>query len=233
MFFNFVWDGKGDKVKHNIMINDYENGGLRMIDIKIFNKALKSSWVKKYLDPENQGKWKLLFDYELQNLGGVEFFRTNLNKQDLLKTIKTAKAFTSEILHIWSEISLETNFSSIDQLKAQSLWHNSLIRVGNKPVYYRSWSVKGVKTVGHLMNDANSFLSFSDFKELYDIKTNFLTFQGISSAVKALQKSNEANFNSCNTAYETTFDTFLKTTKPKRLTYKILTSNRMHARNTR
>ena len=88
MFFNFVWDGKGDKVKHNIMINDYENGGLRMIDIKIFNKALKSSWVKKYLDPENQGKWKLLFDYELQNLGGVEFFRTNLNKQDLLKTIK-------------------------------------------------------------------------------------------------------------------------------------------------
>ena len=141
---------------------------------KIFNKALKSSWVKKYLDPENQGKWKLLFDYELQNLGGVEFFRTNLNKQDLLKTIKTAKAFTSEILHIWSEISLETNVSSIDQLKAQSLWHNSLIRVGNKPVYYRSWSVKGVKTVGHLMNDANSFLSFSDFKELYDTKTNFL-----------------------------------------------------------
>ena len=69
---------------------------------------------------------------------------TNLNKQDLLKTIKTAEAFTSEILHIWSEISLETNVSSIDQLKAQSLWHNSLIRVGNKPVYYRSWSVKGV-----------------------------------------------------------------------------------------
>ena len=50
------------------MINDYENGGLRMIDIKIFGKVLKSSWVKKYLDPENQGKWKLLFDYELQNL---------------------------------------------------------------------------------------------------------------------------------------------------------------------
>ena len=80
------------------------------------------------------------------------------------------------------------------------------------------------KTVGHLMNDANSFLSFSDFKELYDIKTNFLTFQGILSAVKALQKSNEANFNSGNTAYETTFDTFLKTTKSNRLTYKILTS---------
>ena len=28
-----------------------------MIDIKIFGKVLKSSWVKKYLDPENQGKF--------------------------------------------------------------------------------------------------------------------------------------------------------------------------------
>ena len=39
-------------------------------------------------------------------------------------------------------------------------------------------------------------------------------------AVKALQKSNEANFNSCNTACETTFDTCLKTTKRNRLTSK-------------
>ena len=120
------------------MINDYENGGLRMIDSKLFNKALKSNCVKKiyiYLDPENQGKWKLLLDSELRNLGGVECFRANLNKQDLLKTIQTTDTFTSEILHIWAEISFEANISSIDQRKTQSLWHNFLIRVGNKPIY--------------------------------------------------------------------------------------------------
>jgi len=32
-------------IKGDIMINDFENGGIRMIDIKLFNKALKSSWV--------------------------------------------------------------------------------------------------------------------------------------------------------------------------------------------
>ena len=36
IFFNFLWDGKGDKVKRDIIISDYENGGLRMIDIKNF-----------------------------------------------------------------------------------------------------------------------------------------------------------------------------------------------------
>ena len=40
------------------MISEYSEGGLRMIDLISFNKALKSTWVKKYLDPENHGKWK-------------------------------------------------------------------------------------------------------------------------------------------------------------------------------
>ena len=57
MFYDFFWSGRGDKIKRDVMISDYKNGGLRMIDIKSFNKALKSTWVKKYLDND---KWNLL-----------------------------------------------------------------------------------------------------------------------------------------------------------------------------
>ena len=39
-FCNFLWNGKGDKIKWDIMIGDYSQGGLRMIDIQSFNKAL-------------------------------------------------------------------------------------------------------------------------------------------------------------------------------------------------
>ena len=70
---------------NNILISDYENGGLKMIDIKVFNRALKSSWIKKYLDNENHGKWKLFFDLELRNFGGEEIFRGNLSKEDMSK----------------------------------------------------------------------------------------------------------------------------------------------------
>ena len=31
LFFNFLWNGKGDKIKRNTMISDYSEGGLRMI----------------------------------------------------------------------------------------------------------------------------------------------------------------------------------------------------------
>ena len=47
IFFNFLWGGKGDQIKRDIMMSDYANGGLKMIDIKLFNKALKAGWIKK------------------------------------------------------------------------------------------------------------------------------------------------------------------------------------------
>ena len=34
-FFNFLWNGKGDKIKRDIMIGDYSQGGLSI------NKAIK------------------------------------------------------------------------------------------------------------------------------------------------------------------------------------------------
>ena len=38
------------------MINDPRDGGLRMIDLISFNKSLKTTWIKKYLDNDNYGK---------------------------------------------------------------------------------------------------------------------------------------------------------------------------------
>ena len=85
MFYSFLWSRRGDKIKRDVMISDYKNGGLRMIDIKYFNKALKTKWVQKYLDNHNHGKWKLFFDSELHDFGGVAIFKGNLSKKRIGK----------------------------------------------------------------------------------------------------------------------------------------------------
>ena len=54
----FLLNGKKDKINRSIMINDYPEGGLKMIDIASFNKSLKATRIKKYLYSENRGKWK-------------------------------------------------------------------------------------------------------------------------------------------------------------------------------
>ena len=77
LFFNFSRNDKGDKIKRTVMINDYPDGGL--IDVVSFNKSLKASWIKKYLDSENSSKWKTIFNLELGKYGGNAFFKGNLN----------------------------------------------------------------------------------------------------------------------------------------------------------
>ena len=57
------------------MINDYPEGGLKMIDIASFNKSLKATWIKKYVHSGNRGKWKtsLIWRWEKTELEEVIF----------------------------------------------------------------------------------------------------------------------------------------------------------------
>ena len=47
LFYCFLWNEKGDKIKRNVIINDYPKGGLKMIDVESFNKSLKNHMDKK------------------------------------------------------------------------------------------------------------------------------------------------------------------------------------------
>ena len=48
--YNYIWDGKKDKVKRNSLIADYEKGGLKMIDVKSYFNTLKVKWVLRLLE---------------------------------------------------------------------------------------------------------------------------------------------------------------------------------------
>ena len=64
----------------------------KMIDIQAFNKSLKTTLIKQYLDKENQGKWTLFFDLELETLGATPL--------DTAMAIRVSYTFI-EILAIW------------------------------------------------------------------------------------------------------------------------------------
>ena len=74
-----------------------------------------------------------------------------------------------EILNIWSEISFDSDVNSFDHFLSTSLWYNSLIRIGNRPVYYKHWFSKGVQNVAHIMKDSNTYLSLQELKDRFNI----------------------------------------------------------------
>lgn len=119
------------------MINNYPDGGLKMVNIEFFNKVLKVTWIKKYLDKNNRDKWKFIFDFRLGKLDCGLPFTGNLNKMDTIKTLKVTDNVLKEILLIWSEINFEQQLTSERQFHEQNLWFNSLVRVNNAPFYCR------------------------------------------------------------------------------------------------
>ena len=84
---------------------------------------------------------------------------------------------------MWAVIKYQASIFSMEQLKAQNLWQNALLRDGNKHIHYRPWPSKGVRNVGHLMKDTTSFLSF------FSLLKSFLLIENVHSA------SNYRSFN--------------------------------------
>jgi len=89
----------------------------------------------------------LFFNSELHDFGGVVIFKGNLNKKYLAKFIHISDAFITEILNMWSEISYDDNITSTENLLSFPFWQNLLLRIGNKPIYYKSWSSNGIQNV--------------------------------------------------------------------------------------
>lgn len=67
-FYNFIWSGK-DKVKRTALINDIEQGGLKMLDIECMIKAQRVICLKKYID-DYVSPWKFFLDHYLGKIGG-------------------------------------------------------------------------------------------------------------------------------------------------------------------
>ena len=183
LLYNFLWDGKGDKIKRTQMINDYTKGGLKMLDIVSFNNALKAKWVQRLLDPNNKGKWKLFLDFSLGNHVATVLFSGNLKVEDVA-SLDIDDPFTKELIEIWCLLNFKHNPSSFSHM---SIWYNSLIRINGKPIFYKRWFVAGINLVSNLDETSSRFLTFEAFKEKYPVKVNFLEYYSVVTAVSSVK----------------------------------------------
>ena len=76
MLFKFLWKGT-DKVTRVSVINDYEKGGLKMIDLESMVKSSRlACWLKRVFNDSN-ATWKKYFLYLLETVGDRFFLNCN------------------------------------------------------------------------------------------------------------------------------------------------------------
>ena len=75
---NFIWNGLNPKIKNSTINNNYENGGLKNVNIAAKISSLQSSWIKKFFD-ENFNDWKIISLHIIHKSLGKKFvFHSNL-----------------------------------------------------------------------------------------------------------------------------------------------------------
>jgi len=69
------------------------------------------------------------------------------------------------------------------------IWNNSLVRIANRPFFYKHWAGAGVQNIKDLISDDFTAITYRDLKEKYRISAYLLDFYGATSAIRNTMKS--------------------------------------------
>ena len=177
--FAFSWKNKKDKIKREVLYMPLSKGGLKFPCFGTMAKALPLSWISRFLLGSDES-WKAIPNSYFNKLGGLPFIlKCNYNAEKLSEKLPT---FYRELLN---------NFEDMHQ-KTFILWNNKDITIDGKSVYWKAWFDKDIDFVEDLLNKNGNFLSLSELKDKCKLKTNFLRYQQIISAIPVCLR-NEAS----------------------------------------
>jgi len=183
ILYNFVNNGKPDKIKRETLIAPYEEGGYRMLDIRCQNKAMKLSWGNRLVN--NEGVWKAY----MLNKSPVDIeymLRCNILFADLPFNMPVGSLW-QEFWRGWCTQNFKEDIVDLEGVLNQNIWFNSNIRVQNKPIYYKNWADHGIRWINQLTKEdlegKKRILKHQEFEDLIDSKVPILQYHGLISAI--------------------------------------------------
>ena len=181
IFYDFLWEGPA-KIKQSVLIKDYCDGGLKMVNLSAFIASLKITWIRRLLT--SPGKWSSIQtkDINLKNI-------TSFGDSYIDNSIKNvSNLFWKDVLNSYQWLLRKNEPTSVVEFLSTPIFNNNFFKVGDKPVFYKGWCGNGILTVNDLINDNGDFFSEQDLKKLFNIKSNFLNYQSIISTIKTQMK---------------------------------------------
>ena len=143
----FIWKGKTPNIKSSTLNNDYDDGGLKKVDVFSKIVILRCSWIKRLFD-NKFNQWKVILLYLIRRyLGGNFKFHSNLevNHSILCKFPR----FYKKVMIRWGK-HLSSPATLPSTVVCQFFWHNKHIQIGNKSTYLHSFSNNNLNFVRQL-----------------------------------------------------------------------------------
>ena len=166
-FSDVLKETGNNKIKLETLYKDLNEGGIKLLDIRSFDVALKMKWIK-FLIEKDSNILSILMSRHFTNLKKITW-QMNIKVSDLRLISKKYKqgVFICDVIRGWAEVNYKniTNIASTNELKNQGLWFNSHIRVQNKPIFNDKMVSKGIILVKDLMKNETCFIRIEKYAD--------------------------------------------------------------------
>ena len=146
IFYRFIWSNKPDKINRDVMRLAYLVGGLKMVDIEVFMKSLKITWIRRLFRYNNAPWIKLLQAETSICLTKASHF----GPQCFSEMIRTFNPFWQDVFEGWITKLANLRIYNNINLLTIPLLYNPLI--SDQPLYLPDWFQKGVITVADVVS---------------------------------------------------------------------------------
>ena len=156
--YGFVWKGKKDRIKRTVLINNFRNGGLNMVEIRSKITSLKANVVKRFFENQSDTLWKECFTQHLNYFGGKLLFQCDYDVKCLGTEIP---AYYLHVLECWRQFySKEILDETIQSLSSCIVWNNSHIQIEKKSIFWEDFYEAGLIYLGDLFDSNGSLRTF-------------------------------------------------------------------------
>ena len=175
--FRFLWNNKV-KIKRNVVIKQYLEGGLKMVNLNAFIDALKLTWIRRIFNTDSKWQDFIKLHIECQKLIGC-------SAQYIKKRIDNIKnTFWVDVLNSFLKFNDKLKITDEESVIKCPIFHNKHIQIDGNTIFYDSWYRNGVRFVNDLLKENGEFYNIQEFSEIYGIKMNYLQYWGTLNAIK-------------------------------------------------
>ena len=182
----FVWRGRPPKVAKDILVQDIEQGGLKLIDVEAFIRSLQGAWIRR-LYANQSAAWCRLIQARIGKMALRDFIKSSLCRKDI-KEMKIPEFYKNVLIQYQSYKC--NSLDNVNSIQREVIWYNRNIRVKGKTVFIPSLYKHGITFIADVIRSNGTLMSFHDLKTKYPtLRVDYLTYEVMIRAIPQTWKT--------------------------------------------
>jgi len=175
IIYKFVWRNV-ERIKRSTLINEYENGGMKMIDIESMINALKAAWIPRLMQSKHVSSF-LCHQLKKCNVTIKMLIEGNVTVESQLEKALNLNTFYLDCITSFNRCkSFPVNeIYNVHEFLSQPLWCNRLFMYKGCVLLYKHWIASGICWVKDLYDEKGNLLTSVDIRAKLIDKRNWMS----------------------------------------------------------